>query len=157
MRLLGKALTFDDVLLVPAYSQVLPRDTSLATRLSRNIALNLPLGYRDQWVFITAAEIKLSKHWIWDLGYHYATNPIPRENLNSISSIFTQHHAATGIRYQKDNWWVGVSYIIAFPTTMTAGGNTAIPLGIDYAFGRINEMQNTIIAGAGFSIGGKKG
>ena len=43
MRLLGKALTFDDVLLVPAYSQVLPKDTSLATRLSRNITLNLPL------------------------------------------------------------------------------------------------------------------
>lgn len=43
MRLLGKALTFDDVLLVPAYSQVLPRDTSLSTRLSRNIQLNLPL------------------------------------------------------------------------------------------------------------------
>ncbi len=43
MRLLGKALTFDDVLLVPAYSHVLPRDTSLATSLSRNIRLNLPL------------------------------------------------------------------------------------------------------------------
>ena len=43
MRLLGKALTFDDVLLVPAYSQVLPRDTDLSTRLSRNIRLNLPL------------------------------------------------------------------------------------------------------------------
>ena len=43
MRLLGKALTFDDVLLVPAFSQVLPRDTSLATRISRNIQLNLPL------------------------------------------------------------------------------------------------------------------
>ena len=43
MRLLGKALTFDDVLLVPAFSQVLPKDTSLATRLSRNITLNLPL------------------------------------------------------------------------------------------------------------------
>jgi IMP dehydrogenase len=43
MRLLGKALTFDDVLLVPAYSQVLPRDTSLGTQLSRNIRLNLPL------------------------------------------------------------------------------------------------------------------
>ena len=43
MRLLGKALTFDDVLLVPAYSQVLPRDTSLVTRLSRNIELRLPL------------------------------------------------------------------------------------------------------------------
>jgi IMP dehydrogenase len=43
MRLLGKALTFDDVLLVPAFSQVLPKDTSLTTRLSRNIVLNLPL------------------------------------------------------------------------------------------------------------------
>ena len=43
MRLLGKALTFDDVLLVPAFSEVLPKDTSLATRLTRNIALNLPL------------------------------------------------------------------------------------------------------------------
>ncbi len=43
MRLIGKALTFDDVLLVPAFSHVLPRDTSLRTRLSRNISLNLPL------------------------------------------------------------------------------------------------------------------
>lgn len=43
MRLIGKALTFDDVLLVPAYSQVLPKDTSLSTRLTRRIALNLPL------------------------------------------------------------------------------------------------------------------
>jgi len=43
MRLLGKALTFDDVLLVPAFSQVLPRDTDLSTHLSRHIRLNLPL------------------------------------------------------------------------------------------------------------------
>ncbi|HET9822685.1 MAG TPA: IMP dehydrogenase [Burkholderiaceae bacterium] len=43
MRLLGKALTFDDVLLVPAFSQVLPRDTDLSTRLSRRITLKLPL------------------------------------------------------------------------------------------------------------------
>ncbi|WP_415035298.1 IMP dehydrogenase [Azonexus sp.] len=43
MRLLQKALTFDDVLLVPAHSQILPRDVSLSTRLSRNITLNLPL------------------------------------------------------------------------------------------------------------------
>ena len=43
MRILQKALTFDDVLLVPAHSQILPRDVSLATRLTRNITLNLPL------------------------------------------------------------------------------------------------------------------
>ncbi len=43
MRLIKKALTFDDVLLVPAYSEVLPRDTSLATRFTRDITLNIPL------------------------------------------------------------------------------------------------------------------
>lgn len=43
MRLIGKALTFDDVLLVPAYSQVLPKDTSLATAFTRSIRLNMPL------------------------------------------------------------------------------------------------------------------
>ena len=43
MRLAGKAYTFDDLLLVPAHSAVLPRDTSVKTRLTRNIALNIPL------------------------------------------------------------------------------------------------------------------
>lgn len=43
MRLIQQALTFDDVLLVPAYSNILPRDASLKTQLSRNITLNIPL------------------------------------------------------------------------------------------------------------------
>ncbi|MGH8769277.1 MAG: IMP dehydrogenase [Burkholderiales bacterium] len=43
MRVLHKALTFDDVLLVPAHSTVFPRDVSLATRLTKTISLNIPL------------------------------------------------------------------------------------------------------------------
>jgi IMP dehydrogenase len=43
MRVVRKALTFDDVLLVPAHSQVVPRDVSLQTRLTRGITLNIPL------------------------------------------------------------------------------------------------------------------
>ncbi|MFN8756158.1 MAG: IMP dehydrogenase [Burkholderiales bacterium] len=43
MNLIAKALTFDDVLLVPAHSQVHPRDVKLATRLTNQITLNLPL------------------------------------------------------------------------------------------------------------------
>ena len=43
MRIIQKALTFDDVLLVPAYSNVMPRDVSLRTQLTRNISLNTPL------------------------------------------------------------------------------------------------------------------
>ncbi len=42
-KLLFEALTYDDVLLVPAYSEVLPKDTSTKTKLSRNVDLNIPL------------------------------------------------------------------------------------------------------------------
>jgi IMP dehydrogenase len=43
MRVIQKALTFDDVLLLPAHSRVLPREVSLKTRLTRNLQLNVPL------------------------------------------------------------------------------------------------------------------
>ncbi len=43
LRIVQEALTFDDVLLLPGYSEVLPKDVSLKTRLTRNITLNLPL------------------------------------------------------------------------------------------------------------------
>ena len=43
MRVIQKALTFDDVLLVPSHSTVLPREVSLETRLTRTIQLNIPL------------------------------------------------------------------------------------------------------------------
>jgi len=43
MRILAEALTYDDVYLVPAYSQVLPRDVDTSTRLTRNLRLNIPI------------------------------------------------------------------------------------------------------------------
>jgi IMP dehydrogenase len=43
MRIAQEALTFDDVLLIPAHSQVMPKEVSLATKLTREISLNIPL------------------------------------------------------------------------------------------------------------------
>ena len=42
-KLLYEALTYDDVLLLPAYSEVLPREVSTSSRLTRNIWLNIPI------------------------------------------------------------------------------------------------------------------
>ena len=42
-KILGEGLTYDDVLLVPAYSEVLPREVSIETKFSRNITLNVPI------------------------------------------------------------------------------------------------------------------
>ncbi|HBX36951.1 MAG TPA: IMP dehydrogenase, partial [Pseudohongiella sp.] len=43
LRIAEEALTFDDVLLLPAHSSVLPKSVSLRTRLTASIALNIPL------------------------------------------------------------------------------------------------------------------
>ena len=42
-KFVGEGLTYEDVLLVPAYSEILPTDVSLKTRFSRNISLNVPI------------------------------------------------------------------------------------------------------------------
>ena len=42
-KILYDALTFDDVLLVPAHSQVLPNEVTVKTRLTKNIELNIPI------------------------------------------------------------------------------------------------------------------
>ena len=46
-KVVMEGITFDDVLLIPAYSEVLPREVSLSTKFSRNIDLKIP--------FVTAA------------------------------------------------------------------------------------------------------
>mgnify|MGYP003642144293 CR=1 FL=1 len=42
-KILGEGLTYDDVLLVPAYSEILPREVSIKTKFSKNITLNVPI------------------------------------------------------------------------------------------------------------------
>lgn len=43
MRITGEALTFDDVLLIPAHSKILPKEASLKTRITRDISMNIPI------------------------------------------------------------------------------------------------------------------
>jgi IMP dehydrogenase len=42
-KFLGESLTFDDLLVVPAYSEVLPREVDISTQLTRNLRINVPL------------------------------------------------------------------------------------------------------------------
>src|SRR5690606_28346931 len=42
-KIVGQGLTYDDVLLIPAYSEVLPREVSIQTKFTRNITLNVPV------------------------------------------------------------------------------------------------------------------
>ena len=43
-KILGEGLTYDDVLLIPAFSEVLPREVSIQTKFTRNITINVPIA-----------------------------------------------------------------------------------------------------------------
>ena len=42
-KIVGEGLTYDDVLLIPAYSEILPREVSIKSQFTRNISLNVPI------------------------------------------------------------------------------------------------------------------
>src|SRR5690606_12333329 len=42
-KIVGEGLTYDDVLLIPAYSEILPREVNIQTKFSRNITINIPI------------------------------------------------------------------------------------------------------------------
>lgn len=109
-----------------------------------------PLGYRDQWVFMGGAEYKLDDHWILGLGYHYGTEVVSPGNLLPMGSTIPQHHATIGLRYEKDNWWVGTGYILAFPETLRGSGKSDILLGVDYGTSKIEQSQHSLVFGFGF-------
>lgn len=110
-----------------------------------------PIGYHDQWVLIAGAEYKLDPHWTLAGGYHYATNPVHRNEMNPLTIQIAQHQFTTGLRYQKDNWWAGIGYILGLPETLSRTGHTSIPLGLDYMAIEVRQIQHSITCGFGFS------
>ena len=78
MRVVQKALTFDDVLLIPAHSKVLPRDVSLNTKLTRTINLNIPLVSAAMDT-VTEARLAIAIAQEGGIGIVHRTMPIERQ------------------------------------------------------------------------------
>ena len=60
-KIIGEGITFDDVLLVPQYSEVTPNMIDLSTQLTKNIKLNIPLMSAGMDTVISAAGAKSNK------------------------------------------------------------------------------------------------
>src|SRR3954468_19570331 len=78
MRILTEALTFDDISLVPAYSNVLPRDVNLSTRLTRDIRLNIPVlsAAMDS---VTEARLAITMAQCGGIGIIHKNMPIEQQ------------------------------------------------------------------------------
>lgn len=85
MRIVEKAYTFDDVLLVPAHSQVLPRDVSLKTPLTRAISLNVPL-LSAAMDTVTEARLAISMAQEGGIGIIHKNMSIERQ-ANAVAKV----------------------------------------------------------------------
>jgi len=132
------------------YSNSIWNNLTVATSGALDLRVPLPLGYRDQWIFIAGAEFKLDEHWTLGVGYNYGRTPATAKHLLPIATVLAEHHATVGLRYARDNWWVGAGYILGFNSSMDGGGRSMIPLGIDYGLSSIEQTQHSLIVGFGF-------
>ncbi len=80
MRILTEALTFDDVSLVPAESNVLPRDVSTASRLTRGIRLNIPVVAAAMDT-VTEARLAITMAQTGGIGIIHKNMPVERQAL----------------------------------------------------------------------------
>ncbi len=132
------------------YSNSIWSNLTVATSGVVDLRVPIPMGYRDQWVFIAGAEFKLDEQWTLGVGYNYGRTPATDKHLFPVGTVLAEHHASVGLRYARDNWWVGAGYILGFNSSMGGGGRSMIPLGIDYGPSSIEQTQHSLIVGFGF-------
>lgn len=134
------------------YSNSLFNLVTLKTDGLLNFDLPFPIGYRDQWVFIVGADLELNDRWTLGLGYNYGTKAVPSSNLLPMASIIgAEHHITVGLRYEKDNFWIGGGYILGLKTSLRGRGISVIPLGIDYGLSNLEQTQHSLFLGFGYT------
>ena len=123
MRLIQTALTFDDVLLVPAFSDVLPRDTSLKTRLTRNISLNMPLVSAAMDT-VTEARLAIAMAQMGGVGIiHKNFTPAEQAILNQGNTLANVIEANTNITNLQSDVFLFKASISGTVNLNLFGGN----------------------------------
>ena len=79
-----EALTFDDVLLIPAYSDVLPRDTDISTQLTTDIRINVPIVSAAMDT-VTEKDLAISMARVGGIGIIHKNMPIENQAYQGIT------------------------------------------------------------------------
>jgi IMP dehydrogenase len=124
-KIKGEGLTFDDVLLIPAYSEVLPKDVDISSRLSRNIPLNAPIVSAAMDT-VTEANMAIAMARQGGIGVIHKNMSI-KEQANQVKVV---KRAESGMIYDP----------ITIEKTNTVGD--ALKLMRDYKIGGIPVIEN---------------
>jgi len=122
MRVVQKALTFDDVLLLPAHSHVLPRDVSLKTRLTRTISLNIPLVSAAMDT-VTEARLAIAVAQEGGIGIVHKNMP-PAAQAAEVSKV---KRFESGV--VKDPITISQNMTVSFRNLMTTPRSSSISMG----------------------------
>lgn len=71
---------------------------------------NIPLNWRDQWVWRVGAESALSKEWTLRAGYSYASNPVPSGTLTPLTAVIMEHTVGAGVGWHAGRYGIDLAY-----------------------------------------------
>ena len=91
------ALTFDDVLLVPGYSEVLPRDVNVTTKITRNIHLNIPLASAAMDT-VTEARLAIAIAREGGIGVIHKNMPVEKQ-ATEVDRVKRSEHGVIAVSY----------------------------------------------------------
>jgi long-chain fatty acid transport protein len=86
-----------------------------------NLDDDVPLDWRDQWVFRLGAEYALTERWNVRAGYRYARNPVPGATMTPLTAAVTEHLVSLGVGYQAERWSIDLAWQWQIPAEESAG------------------------------------
>ncbi|MEO7319515.1 MAG: outer membrane protein transport protein [Chthoniobacteraceae bacterium] len=75
-----------------------------------NLDDDIPLHWRDQWVWRIGAEFALSKEWTLRAGYSYASNPVPGGTLTPLTAVVMEHTIGAGIGWRAERYGIDLAW-----------------------------------------------
>ena len=118
-----EALAFDDVLLAPGYSKVLPAEADISTRLTRSISLNLPI-ISAAMDTVTEARLAIAMAQAGGLGVIHR-NLSPEEQAEAVRQV---KKFESGMVVNPVTIHPGATLSVAFPSPRTAGWSASSPI-----------------------------